>query len=428
MIPRKRQIGFMLGIVLVMMLACSVPVPTPVVVTATPPEALPVESESATITDTPELVVSPPAPEPAPALLKVAYIKAGDVWVWAEGSSPAQLTFSGNAISPRLSADGQIVAFSRGGELGVVNSDGSGERTLADLAFMASYATTPGDSVVVHDILWQAQTHLVVFNTQEISEGSGYQMPLYDFKVADADAGITLTTSPGEGGVPYLSPNHEVFAFGQPEKVVFSFPSSGTRLDALTYSMVSTYSEWFYVPELTWLPDSSAVRLVVPAHDPLGVPGELSTFWNVPTSGSPTALATFLANPAFAGSPYVSPDGQAVVYLIDNGPNTEIHTITSGGVDTLMMSFPLNTVRLSGWHPDSVRFMFSQPDLVHANLGSGGSSQVLGDTPKVQKVHWIDDTRYLFMNDNELRISELGGASTVIDSGVIEFDPVMVSE
>jgi dipeptidyl aminopeptidase/acylaminoacyl peptidase len=404
---QKFTVILLMGIVLVTMLACAVPLPTPV-----------------EVTDTPGVVLPPPAI----SVLRVVYIKAGDVWVWSEGGSPLQLTSGGDATNPRLSADGQLVAFNRGGELWVVNVDGSGARVVVDLAFLASYAMTPGDQVVVDDIRWLSQTHLIVFNTLEVAQESGYQVPLFDFKVADGDAGIGLTTSPGEGGVPYVSPDASVVALAQPDKLNFFFSSSSTRVEAMTFPLVLTYSEWLYVPELVWLPDSSAVRLVVPAHDPLGEPDQVSTFWDVPVSGSPTRLATFLATPAYASSPFISPDGQKVVYQVDVGSNTEIHTITAGGVDTLALSYPINTVRLLGWHPDSIHFMFSQPDLFHANLGSTGSSQLLGDTPQVQKIRWINDTRYIFVNSNELRLSELGGASVLIDTGVNEYDFIQFSE
>ena len=414
---RKLPIIFSTGMVLVVMLACAIPLPTPV----TPTD----DSSSPTVTDTPELVLPPPVV----ASLRVVYSKAGNVWSWTEGGSPLQLTFSGDAGNPRLSSNGQVVAFNKGGELWAVNADGSDVRQLVDLAFMAAYASTPGDQVIVDDILWLNQYNQVVFNTLEITQGAGYQVPLFDFKVADADSGISATASPGEGGVPYLSPDNNVLALSRPEKVILRFMGQNVPyVEIFTFPIVLTYSEWLYVPELVWLPDSSAFRVVVPAHDPLAEPGQVSSFWNVPVSGTPTRLATFVSVPAFVAPPFVSPDGQLVVYQVDNGSNTEIHTITAGGLDTLMLSFPLTTVDLLGWNPDSVHFVFSQPDPVHANLGTAGSSQPLGDTSKVQKIRWVDANRYLFMNGDELRISELGGASVLIDAGVSEYDFVRFGE
>jgi len=64
-----------------------------------------------------------------------------------------------------------------------------------------------------------------------------------------------------------------------------------------------TYSEWAYVPDVAWLPDSSGIRVIIPASDPLGDPTEVTTLWNVPVSGSATVLDTFVAAPAFASAP-----------------------------------------------------------------------------------------------------------------------------
>ena len=373
------------------------------------------------VTDTPEL------PPPAIAILRAAYIKGDNIWLWTEAAGSLQLTFSGGAYSPALSEDGQVVAFLRAGELWAVNADGSAERRLIDSAYLSTLEVAP-DTALVDDIVWRPGSHTIYFNTLTVAGMAGYQIARHDLNSIDADLGfpsLINLESPGSGGVPYVSPDATVVALAQPDKVIFMEVTGAFYTVALTFDFVLTYSEWAYVPELVWLADSSGVRVVTPAHDPLGDPTELSTFWNVPVSGAPSVLTTFLAAPIFMGFPYISPDGSTVLYAAQVPAGLELHTIRSDGTDTLFGTYGAGNLGLEGWNPDSLHFVYWQVPTQWRYM-TLGLDNPLGDTPAATRVEWVDSIRYFYLNGNELRRADLGSASSLIDSGVSEYDWGMI--
>ena len=394
------------------MLACNIiTTPGPGVATDTP------DAGPGIATDTPGL------PPPAIALLRIAYIKGDNVWLWTDGSGSTQLTFSGGATSPVLSGDALEVAFLRAGELWAVNADGTAERQLINSAYLATLEAAP-DTAEVNKVVWRPGTHTIYFNTLAVAGIPGYRIPRHDLNSIDADLGfasLVVLEPAGSGGVPYVSPDNTHLALAQPDKVIIVEPTGANYTVALTFDFVLTYSEWAYIPELVWLPDSSGVRMVAPAPDPLGDPSQLSTFWNIPVSGAPSVLTTFLALPVFMSFPYISPDGNNALYLGDVVGGHGIHSITAGGADTYYTWFPSGNVDLVGWNPDSIHITYWQTP-TQARYLAVGVDNPLGDTPMVTKVKWLNSTQYLFMNGNELRKADLGLPSTLIDSGVTEFD------
>jgi hypothetical protein len=122
--------AWLLAAALLFLAACSGTLEIGVVHTSTPGStATSVEVSSATPT-----AVSPsestPTPISGPSVLHVAFVKDGNIWLWREGEEVVSLTRAGAFTDPRISDDGEIVAFTRGEELWAVNSDGTDERPL----------------------------------------------------------------------------------------------------------------------------------------------------------------------------------------------------------------------------------------------------------------------------------------------------------
>lgn len=366
----------------------------------------------------------PPLPPPAMAVLEVAYIKSGNVWVWVEGSGSHQVTSSGNAGNPVLSGDGTLVAFTRNGELWVVGADGTSEHVLVNAAYLATLASASYESIIVDKVVWRPGTHVIIFTTMSIAEGSGYQMSRFDLNGIDADtpgAAVVNYAVADKGGNPYPSPDGTIIALAQPDKIVFFNPDGLVATAALTFPNILTYSEWVFVPELTWLSSGDAVRLVVPAADPLSSPTAPSQFWNVPVSGSPTILASFVTAPTFVGQTYISPDGNNVAYLWENSGDLDVHSINSSGTDTYYVNYPSGSVGLLGWTPDSIHFMIWTPTQQIPNYISTGTPMGLVDTPTGTHIQWVDSSRFLFLNGSELRLKSMESSSTIVDSGVTEY-------
>ncbi|MEW6092602.1 MAG: hypothetical protein AB1531_01425, partial [Chloroflexota bacterium] len=307
-------------------LACSLTVnvtdtPTPLGGEGVPPEPGGVTPPGTGVT--PEVPLPPPAVAPP---LQVVYSKSGNIWLWTEGGSPVQLTSSGSDRSPELNTDGTQVAFLHGEELWAINTDGSNLRQLVSGAYLASLVPPSTGTGVIHWFDWDPAYAYVWFGTSE--QGEAYTIPVFDLHSVSAAGGTApfMAESPGYGGVATFSPDGTKVAMAQPTKIIFMYYLDGAGYrDALTFPLVLTYSEWFYIPEVVWLADSSEFRTVIPAHDPLADPYEGTYFWSVPVSGSPVSVAGFIASPAFMDTPRISPDGVNVGYMSPNGANTDLY-------------------------------------------------------------------------------------------------------
>jgi len=365
---------------------------------------------------TPEVILPPP---PRAPVLQVAYGKGGNLWLWTETGGPTQLTNTGMDVGPRISPDGLQIAFLHGEELWAINADGSNLHQLVSKAYLASLVPPSSGRGVIHWFNWEPLSHNVFFGSS--TAGEAYTVPVYDLQVAAADGGTapSILEGPGLGGVATFSPNGTMLALAQPTSILLMNTDGSNYHQAITFDMVQTYSEWFYIPDVVWFADSSEFRTVIPAHDPLGNPSEGTFFWSIPVTGSPEEMASFTAVPAFQNAPLISPDGLNVTYLSPNGANSSLHLIGFYFGDELFSSFPAYQWGLVGWAPDSNGFVYWVDDVRNLWFGHIGSAAVLlTDTPHVENLHWIELTRILFTNDEELRIGAPGGASSVIDTGV----------
>jgi len=414
----KKLIPILLVFVLTT-LACNLTTPA----TPAPPVVDAITPDTGGVTPgSPGVTTEPVLPPPAIALpLEVVYSKAGNIWLWTEVSdTPVQLTSSGTDRSPRLDPSGTRVAFLRGFELWTINTDGSNLRFLVSTAFLASLVPPTTGTGVIHWFQWDLIYPYVWFGTSE--QGEAYTIPVFDLFSVSADGGSDpfRAGAPGYGGVATFSPDGTKVALAQPTKIVFMYHLDGTGYrDALTFDIVLTYSEWFYVPEVVWKDDSSEFRTVIPAHDPLGDPSEGTEFWSVPVSGSPVLLGGFTAVPAFMDFPRLSPNAMNVLYMMPNGGNSDLYLTGFTIGNELYSSYPPSQWGTVGWAPDNTGFVYWMDDTRSLWLGYLGSAAVpLTDTAHAEQIQWVDLVRLLFISDGDLRLGYAAGASAVLDTGV----------
>jgi hypothetical protein len=171
---------------------------------------------------TPE-VASTPVPVDAyeaPAGLRIAFVREGDVWLWtAEEREAIPLTVIGDAEGDlRISDDGQLVAFLRGWEeLWMVSTDGTGERPLVTSGEFGELG--PDDAgAILNRFEWVAGTHILAFNTR-LPTAIGQTLN-HDLHLLDADS-LRLTTliPSGEGGEFYHSPDGSQIALVTPNEI-----------------------------------------------------------------------------------------------------------------------------------------------------------------------------------------------------------------
>ncbi len=368
----------------------------------------------------PAIVTKTPTPAPTsiPKItdLRVVYVKSGNLWLWDETDS-IQLTRSGQDDRPKISDDGQVIAFSRNGELWAVNADGSQERVLASSADLSKLPHSATGKLEVSEFDFAPRSRAIFFNTVITGEG----FPDLQFDLAKVDPGAPRVESllkNGQGGQPVFSPDGGKIALVQPEKIsIINADGSGFKT-LFKFKLVSTYSEWFYLPEIVWMPDSSGFKTVIPAHAPLENPKELTRLYFIPAAGGEVAkLAEFLAAPVFLAGAYISPDGTKVIYARPEGGNLELHVIDVSTADKLLFWQPRDKFGLLGWTPDSQGVLYWRDDTRRAwLLTPDGESTPLSDVTYAYYVTWVDKSRYLFTNETELRLRSLGQPSLLINA------------
>ncbi len=375
---------------------------------ATPPDPTP--------TGTATTSALAPTPKPGPSTLRVVYLSDARIWLWAEGQGAIPLTEEGFLGGIDLSDDGTIVAFVRDdASLWMVRSDGTGERELVSANdFAAMQPTDPG--VVLHRFEWVPGTHTLAYNTRQIMQvGSALNN---DLRLVNADTlEQTVLLPPGEGGEFAYSPDGRQIAISTPSTISLVDLEGSNRRQVLEYLPVATYSEVQYYAQPVWAADSSALRVAIPAPDPLAEPAPLTSIWHLPTDGTPARLiGNIAAQPLIR--PVFSPDLTHVAYLAGQG-SLFVTDLDTGET----VSYQSGVDDVGGWSLDSRHFGFmtfseGQPQ---THIGRLGFPAVLAhDDAEVPAVdlQWVGAYHYLFLairpQDWEIRLGEVGGASRLL--------------
>lgn len=388
---------------------------------------------------TPTEPASSPAHQPTEtgeAVLRVAYVKDENVWLWAQNLTSSALTTSGGVHDVRLSDDGQVVAFSRQidefhSELWAVNRDGSNERRLVsveDLQALEVRNPSPNaQSIIPHHFEWVPGTHILAYNTQQIFQGPGVFLS-DDLRLVNADDLSQSTLLPsGEGGEFYYSPDGSKIAVITPTLISIVQADGSSRFDMLIYERVLTYSEYEYYARPIWSSDSNYLRVAIPPAEALGEPPQLTTLWHIPADGQAAYdLGSLQAAPFFGGEVTFSPDLTRMLYLVETGAPQEnlreLHVANAGGSgDLLFLTAP--HMQLEGWAGSSTQFVFGLGDERSLQLGQAGGGYIplTADPVNIANLRWLDGQYFLYVKAApaswELRLERVGGDITRIDQG-----------
>ncbi len=379
---------------------------------------------------------SPGSIAAVPALLRVVYIKNGNVWVWQEGGAPLSLTSTGDAAQAAISDDGMWVAFTRQIDpnrqsLWVMNTDGSGLLELVSTSDFDMMVTHPDAlSAVPYTVDWVPGTHTVAFNTRLTFEGPGLILN-NDLQLVNTDTAVlTQLLAPGDGGEFHFSPDGSLIALVTPEQISVVDASGGSRRDLLSFPVVLTYSEYNFYPVPIWTPDGSALRVAIPPADSLGDPSAPTRLWHLPVDASGgSTLFRFVTVPSFISPPSISPDASRIVYLAPlsgGGPNdVELHIANVDGSDNLI--YDTGNLIFESWSPDAVHFSYSMQGN-NPKIGRLGNPPLsLAGVTMIRELRWVNENSFLYLNrlsgSWELWRRELGTPGNLIDSTTGDFIP-----
>jgi dipeptidyl aminopeptidase/acylaminoacyl peptidase len=361
--------------------------------------------------------------------LRLVYLQNQDIYLRLGTGSSRQLTHGEQVHQLRISPDGQLVAFTRSvdeyhEELWAIGTDGNGERKLVGVDELS--AIDPRALAVVPDMLaWIPGTHLVAFNTRQIIEGPGSAM-YNDLHLVNADSRqIQTLLPPSQGGQFFPSPDGTQFAVTSPTSIsLIDVNGSNLRRDVLVYEPVTTYSEYQYAAQPVWEANSTGLLAAIPPPDPLAVPLQSTTLWQVPIDGSKARQLGSIATGSFFGMDvYYSPDRSHILYLNSSGnPDQNLRALhiarPDGSQDSIYVT--AKDLTISSWVPDSLHFAFSLGNPAVLQLARiGGQFQPVADvSASPLDLRWIDDEQFIYVisgsNGYEIRLHSLQGEDVLL--------------
>ncbi|MDY6877087.1 MAG: hypothetical protein SWK90_12920 [Chloroflexota bacterium] len=400
-------------------------------------EHTPTDADQVTQAATPGADVIPtPAPTltpiPAATELRVTFVKitehGNNVWLWAEGEREAvPLTKDGGVGDVKISDDGEIVAFTRGGGLWMVRSDGTEERQLVSAEdFAAMEAQNPELEVVLNRFEWATGTHILAFNTRLQMEIGLF--PNDDLHLVNADTlERTALLPPGEGGEFYYSPDGSQAAIVTAGSISLINANGGNRREVFTYTPVATYSEFQFYAQPVWAADSSALRVAIPPADPNIQPSPPTSIWHIPTGGTPASMIGSITTGQMKPS-VISPDLGYVAHLHYDQSDPQSSPMSSLLITDLdngeTVTYYPEAALIYGWAPDSrhLAFLAYPPELPpQAQIGQIGGDvvPVYSDANNaIIDVSWVDADRYLFLTQNprgwDVLLGQVGGPVTAV--------------
>jgi len=351
-----------------------------------------------------------PASNAQPSGLKVAYVLNGNLWFWSDATPARQLTNDGDTFRLRLSDDGAVIVYQRGQSLWAINADGSSARQLVDVPAFTG-RPLPGT------FEFQPNSHRIYFTTR----ASAPEVIPTDLHRVDADAPAPQTLLTQDGGEFTFSPDGSLLALAQTDRINILRADGSGLVTAFQFQTVNTQSDWSYIPQVVWMPDSTGFYTVIPAQK--------SRFMYVMADGSFSAqLAEFSAADLRLSQPLISPDGSKVAYATQNGTTLDVHLIDASTADLTVASHP-NAPQLGlwAWSPDSARFAYWIDPVLPLMAGFHIPSTPLVDSITPYSLTWVAPDKFIYLRNGELRLGQLSNpALTVIAAGFSPTDDARV--
>jgi Tol biopolymer transport system component len=378
----------------------------------------------------------PPQSAPDLSSLVVVYLKDNNLWLWSNGGA-SQVMTSGGVYQPRISDDGEWVAFLRPVddfhiELWGVNLSSREERKLVSVADLDKIGGGVRDPSAVavnpYQYEWIPGSHTLAFNTQQVFQGPGLSL-LDDLNLVNADSGeITYLLLSGWGGNFIYSPDGSQISISTPAKIFLSDADGSNYREVFSYDAVITYSEYRYYASPHWSPDGTFLRLALPPTDPLGRPPQPTSLWTIPIDGTAPIRDGGVGAVAFFESPVeYSLDLVRIAYLVEVGQPAEnlreLHIATYDGQGDWVYS-KAAAIQFLGWSLDSQHFIYTTGLDRQTWLGGVDAvgTTLSADPYGISNLRWVDARRVLFVKEMDgaydFYLADLDGQATLLDSAL----------
>jgi hypothetical protein len=386
-------------------------------------------------------------PQDQPFLV-VVYEQEGQLMVAFGYNAPRPLTSGPDDGYPVISADGSQVLFRRSlasglaelprYELWVIGIDGLDERPLVTLDMLPGemgFTIDSTDEVMLDRlpgrVAWIGDSSKIAFNT--ILE-TGYGLTTYDdLWIADTTTGSVDQVLPdGQGGAFAFSPDGSALLVADAESVSLMDADGSNRRELLSFPFVNTASEYAFVPQPVWAPDSSYGLVAICGREVFGEPEDsYTTLWRLPRTGNAEELITvtgYNLNQAMSGYIF-SPDGEHIAYVEGEFMRGDTHIAT---LDGTILTTTRYAYDFFGWSTDGSLIILYQDSPFLA--GVNRPEQDMPDGMMAWSAHykWVGPKTYVgldfsyFEEESTLWVTEVDGETRIIDTDVYSFDAVMV--
>ncbi len=225
-----------------------------------------------------------------------------------------------------------------------------------------------------------------------------------------------LATQAEAGGALWFAPSGSLLAVSTKNHIDVIDLSDSSLKTVVTYPDVPEG----YFPEIVWLPDALGFKTVIPPTSDSGKAEFLFVF----IDGTVASLAKFGMLPLYESLPFLSPDGNYLIFAAKTGDDSEALFLMDSSGATRPYGEPAASVRAYGWLPDSKRFAYGWDEPQHNFIGSVNGPPAYNETIFPPLVRWVKNEQYLALDSGNLILGDLSGAKLMIDSAVTDFDVV----
>ncbi len=391
------------------------------------------------VTETPLIEDGDSGPIQDSLLVRVAYVKDANVWIWDAGSGSEQLTTNGGVENVWLSDDGQRIAFRRGQDLWVVDSDGGNERQLTRAADFVGLSQGQEldpfvTGIIPYQVAWLSGSRQLFFNTSPQIDGPGLLMS-DDLWMVDTDSSeLTIVLGPGDGGNFTFSPDGQRLAIVTPGRIDLMDVNGNNRREAFTHTPVITFSEFEYYAQPVWAADSGSLRVAIPPTDSSVPSAQPTSIWSIPVEDRPAWLIGQVTTQPRSHELLFAPNLARLAYLVGERPEGPDSDRPSMAIAEMSESiiwdpilFPADVMSVHGWSPDSAHLLYASETASIAEITMGQPDVrplISGDDQGlILNVTWTDNFRFLYQQQSatgwDILLGRIDGSDPMLVDSVI---------